>query len=350
MANITHADRFVRVFQAAYPHLSRLSETLLSNVRSLYPKTSRSLLRLAASIVNEEYGDTLLDSYRRFSAEEIQLDFPALVKLLDMEAKKLPPNEKPEILAHGSSVLLSQAISQGLMQVFEESMENLINLSHLTVKMLLEEDMEEKATTIAFQLHQPVEQSKALLELLHYRIKNDHIASAANLYPRISSAKEKRLAATALVNAWLTKGFVEEAIIFSGEIDEEAERNHALQEAALCMAKQGNIDEAIALIECFEDKDAKAYAFSRLVSNLATVGDFKNAVPIAYSIKDHNYREDAFIYIVNKLISMRRIEEAIDIASLIPDFQGRLAAARMIERSLLSYQQDTKIKRLGIGT
>jgi len=350
MADIASTDRFVRVFHAAYPRFSRLPEGLMSNVRSLYPKTSRCLAHLAASIVNEEYGNALLDRYRRFSAEEKQLDLSSLLELLATEAKKLPAVEMPEILQQQSfSAALSNAISQAVLQLFEECMENYINLSHLTVKMLLEEKMEAQAAAIALDLHPPIEQSKALLELIQYKIRNDEIESAASLYPRISSVPEKRLAATCLVAAWLHKGMVEAAVTFSGEIEEESERNHALQDAALCMAKQGQIDEAIALIDCFEDTDAKAYAFSRLVNNLATIGDFKNAVPIAYSIKEHNYRQDAFTYILNKLISMRRIDEAIDIASLIYSAKERLTAAKLIERAMLSHQQDAKIKRLRFG-
>jgi hypothetical protein len=342
MADVISQDRFVRVFHAAYPHFSRLSEVLIANVRARYPKTSYSLVHLAASIANEEYGNALLNCYRQFSAEEKQLDFPSLVELLAIEARKLPPTEMPEILEQQ----VSKTTSHALLQLFEESMEKYINLSHLTVKMLLNEKMEEQATTVAIGLGQSLEQSKAFLELIKYKIQRNQVEAAADLYPRISSFQEKRLAAASLVDAWLHKGMVEEAIIFSGEIEEESERNHALQEASLCMAKQGHIDEAIALIDCFTDTDTKAYAFSRLVNNLATVGDFKNAVPIAYSIKEHNYREDAFIYILNKLISMRRIKEAIDIASLIPGIKERLAAAKRIERAMLSYQQDTKIKRL----
>lgn len=347
MSATTSLDRSSRVFRAAYPHFARLSSERLANVRDRYPKTCRCLLKLALNLVNEEYGIKLLDRYRRFSPDETLLDFPSLKELLVIETEPLSQNELPEILSMAASPsALPKEVADGLRQIFEDMVENLINYSHLTTEMLQEEDMEDKALDVALSLHHPLERSKALLGLISYRIRKRQVMPAAALYPLMTVSHEKQQAAAQLVAAWLQQRMVEAAVTFSGEIEDEFERNHALQEVALCMARQGQLDECLALIDCFSDADIKAYALSRLVNSLATAGDFDHAVAIACSIQEKSYQQDAFSYILKKLIVLRRLEEAIEVAGLIPDMPARLSGAKLIERALASYRQDAKVRGL----
>lgn len=334
---------FMRITHAAKPYFALFSRKPVGLVQERYPETAEKLFRLALKIVDGEYGEKLREEEMPVAMEGLTYPTETVIGMLREEVRQT--SERTEIFDENLALKkISDIDIEGLAQLFHEYLANLMTPSHLTVELLLDKGLEDRALDVALSLRHPYEKGRALVDVIANKLQQKKADEAEELFGLIPQEYEKRAVATKILGHYLNEGDLESAIAFGEDLEEL--REHTLPVIAVWMVTHQRLDRAIALVNDWAKGSNKDYVLSLIVNALAGKNDFEEAKAVVWTIKDRGYRQDAFDAIVKKLVNLRKLKEAQAFVNSLDNVDSRQQSNRIIESAVASFEQDRRIQQL----
>lgn len=337
---------FMRITHAAKPYFARFAAKPIGPVQERFPKTAKMLFEIALGLADGKYGAQFRDEVIAIM-EGTAYPTPDIIELLQQAALYCPLLERPEILNRQLALVgVSDVDLEGLMQLFHEYLANLITPSHLTVHMLLDNRLAEKAFNVAFNLRNPREKGRALVEMIAYALNDHRLDKAVKYFDLIPPDYERRGAMDRIILELLEVGQIERAIAFGTQLNKTGERVHAMQVLAVWLAKNQRLGQGLALVHKYLQNSQKDYILSLIVRAAAGRNNFEEAKKIAFGITDRGYRQDGLEAIVKKLVGMRKIADAQAFVEQLGSVKEREEAGRVVESAMASFQRDERIRSM----
>ncbi len=374
------------ISKTAQPHLEQLQKQQLFETERDYPETIKALYDTAAALVAGEFGEKIRSSIILHLDQPIH-PFVALQLLLIQQARKGSTDSLPEIFHDNQSKELLVAFKnldnvaiEGIMlggeielsdeensalskmngwtrthsldsglrksisQLFHNFIESCLHPSHLTVRNLLQLNLEEEAHRVANQLKNPKDKTKAIEHHINHLLSKN-IDKAMALWHPLSTPNRIPIAVK-IIESYLNLKRQDEAIAFALNLTHNDERDHLLRETVMLLTQQHELPLALALVEKIHTAEIRAYAKSNIVHILARQNQFPKAKEIALSISDRGYREDAILDIVKAYLQIRHVDDAIQFVDSIKNPYEKKKSAKIIEAAMKAYHLDEKVEKV----
>lgn len=322
----------MRLTHAAKPYFARMAKKPIGLLEERYPITDQLLFEAALKCTTGKHEFPLPET----------IDSSTMVHLLQKIA--VSSKKTPEIFETNLTSTISEFDLEGLCQLFNEYIANLLLPSYLSVKTLLNKGKIVLAEEMALNLTHAQDQTKSLEMLIQYYLSSKDIQKAISLFSYIPITSDRRDIVSKIIAFLLKNKQLDLAINFCNKLNDNGLECHAFHEISLGLAKENMPKESLDILNKIEDPDLKAYTLSLIIGILTNQAKFVDASKLVFDIQDTDYRQDGLNDIVKKMIRVGRMHDAGKFIDRLEGTKEKLEANKIMESSLKVHLLDKKIR------